>query len=839
SMPTTGATSQPATSPTKTREPTPLPIVPDTYVATLTGDIHITSGTQQVKGAKKLTLIFYFTPPKQEQEKPRDSTTSTTTEVNKVNKVRTPSAEKPTATTIAATEKTSPTTLSTQTSPTTAPSKTLLITWTGPLILRPLRGYDKVIPNRFDVSIIGDELTLSDGKATAICKKFNFYSTRHITELIGEPSEPVKLQTSSGIEISAIRVNFNSATGLAELIGAGSMKLPATQSLQMAGVSTNPSKENRELHITWSDGVQAAFGQRKITKDGKVIATEDFLREANFFGDVNLTQGKERTMQAQQLQVRFYPPIVPEEPINRISHIHAAGDVQLNDTQSDNFIRAEQLDIQMSTLSDESAYPKEALASGNISAKQGKTYIKANKSLNITFVQIRDEKTNKAEIKPQKLTAIGAVEIIDRSGEQPTIAMAETVNSNLLDKTAVLKGSPAKIIQKDKQGKENFIEGEDIFLDGLHESVSITGKGRLKFYSDTDISGKKTDKPKPVQISWTKKMTYRGRERTAVAVGDVHLTTSEDELRCQNLYILFATKETQADKTLPMKTQKTPKATSATLTSPIYTKIRRISLVIAKGNAKLRSYRKDEKGFLLQRVQLRSEHILYQADKAILTCSGPGTLVAEDYRKPIPTDNKKSDDNLLAGRIDRPSQSAFSWSKSMVLDWPGPEEQKNQGRNTIITMIGDVHMAHRSGRQIVLSEKLNIHRWKLPPGRNTMLHCDRILVQFAPAERHPRKQKTTAEGITIGPVELFDARGQNVHLRDGPREVFCQRILYQRRNDVAIIWGSLPGNPEKDAILYYQDEKKGTLNTWKSPKIIWFRKTNRIVTKGVESYGGW
>ena len=487
----------------------------------------------------------------------------------------------------------------------------------------------------------------------------------------------------------------------------------------------------------------------------------------------------------------------------------------------------------------ERSYPRRVSARGNISARQDKTDIKADKSLIITFGPVKNEKTDEIEIKPRRLEATGEVEITDRSGEQPTIARAETLISNLLDKTAVLKGAPARIIQKDKLGKENFIEGDEILLDGLQESASITGKGRLKFYSDTNISGKKTTKPEPVQISWTKKMNYRGKEQTAVAVGNVHLATADDELDCENLYVLFAGKEISATKS----PEKKPKATTGTLAGPVYSKVGRISMVVAKGNARLRSYRKDKQGFLLQRVQLRSNHLLYQADKNILSCSGRGTLVAEDYRQPIDTGkNKPGTDDFFAGRIDRPSQSAFSWSKSMVLDWSGPKRMKTaQNENTIITMVGDVRMAHRSGRQIVMSEKLPIRRWKdLPAGRNITLRCDRILVQFAPAQKATKPSKTPLQGITIGPVDLFDARGENVNLRDGPREVFCQRILYQRRNDVAIIWGSLPGKtPKKDAILYYQDEKKGVLNTWKSPKIIWFRKTNRIVTKSVESHGGW
>ena len=92
----------------------------------------------------------------------------------------------------------------------------------------------------------------------------------------------------------------------------------------------------------------------------------------------------------------------------------------------------------------------------------------------------------------------------------------------------------------------------------------------------------------------------------------------------------------------------------------------------------------------------------------------------------------------------------------------------------------------------------------------------------------------------MGELELFDATGvaNDVNMIDGPRQVLCRRVLYERERDIAVIWGSLPGEPVKDAVLYHEDKKRGTLNSWKSPKLIWYRKTNRIESRDVRMDGG-
>jgi len=142
---------------------------------------------------------------------------------------------------------------------------------------------------------------------------------------------------------------------------------------------------------------------------------------------------------------------------------------------------------------------------------------------------------------------------------------------------------------------------------------------------------------------------------------------------------------------------------------------------------------------------------------------------------------------------------------------------------------------------VILSDKLKIPPWpKLPAGRKTTVACDQMLAVFAPAKEQPGDDQAALGGPRLGPLQVFDANGDknDVNLTDGPRQVLCRRIMYQRQEDIAIIWGSLPGEPVKDAVLYHDDKRRRTLQTFKSPQLIWHRRDNRVETKGIEAHGG-
>ncbi len=803
SMPTTASTTAPASAPT-TVPAGPAPIMPDTYVVTFSDNVLVTSGDRKMKGADELRLVLEFKSPRRQERQSPDQSTR-------------PAGETPASKPADRTPASKPADVK---AATTQPAEEMVITWTGPLVIKPFRNRQKPVSKRFDVTATGKTLTLSDGKSTAVCKSFEFRSPGRGGVLIGTPEEPVELTMEGGERITVPQVRFNSTTGAVNLDGAGKMYLP--DSASRGFLSTRPAEkadgddERQELVITWKKNVVASLGRRQVkTSDG--IEDEDFLREAAFVGDVNVRQGKTQNMQADELTVKFHQPTSADEKVNRIASLYAEGNVDMKDTERGEYIKSQTLDIKMSGPDEERLYPRTVVATGNVSALQGKREIKARQSMTITFAAQKDEKTGKIEIEPQRLDAAGDVKIIDRSEEDTVFIDAETLTSDLSAKTATLEGKPATVRQKD-----NIIRGEKIFFDQAKESANVDGAGSLRFYTDRDFNGNKLDKPKPMDIAWDEEMDHRGKERTAIIIGAVNLKMSGDELKCGKVTIVFAKPEDPKDDAATKPSATTKPAEFASL------RPQKIKTVTAEKNVRLESQRRDKDGFLLQRVKLRSERVIYEVDLGVLKCPEAGTLSAEDYNPPEKKKAGQRKDDLT-GNIDRPSQSAFQWSESMKMD------------QTIRTvwMSGKVIMVHRSGANVVLAEKLNVRKWdKLPAGRKTRLDCEKMKACFAkPEKKADGKEASDRSGPAVGPLDLFDATG-DVKLEDGPRQVFCQRILYQRISDTAIIWGSLPGKPVKNAEMYYRDAQRGVLNSWKSPKLIWHRKNNRVEARDADIRGG-
>ncbi len=846
SMPATAPASMPATAPASMpaagADDRP-PVVPETYVAVLTGDVRVRSGARRVRGADELKLVFDFTPPQRLRApatRPVDAPAAPPTPTLPHRPgPRTRPADRPA---------TAP--------PAEAPraAEPLFVTWSGPLVITPFRSRRRIpppqeVPKRFDVSGRGRRVELTDGGTRAVCERFEVHSrlkarqpgdaeqrrgklTVATGELAGSNTRPVELSLPSGERVSARRVRFDRDSGLVNLDGAGTMHLPGGGQL---GRDKTPAEARRRqgLDVAWKKEVELSFGEQGIeTEAGR--QRRDYLRSADFAGAVHVRQGRMQDLQADRLEVKFHEPTGPEDPVNRAASLHAAGGVHLADAETGDFIKSHTLDVEMGAGPEGGTVPAKAVARGKVSARQQDTDIAAD-SLKVTFASRRDKKTRRVRVRPKRLEAAGKVKITDRSDPDRTVvAEADELLTDLDARTATLRGDLARVAQtyrltpakKDQKGRteRNAVEGEEIVLDQKGESAKVNGRGRLRFHSDTDISGTRAEKPRPVEITWTDGMEFSGKKRTAAVIGDVRLATAGDTMECQKMRVRFAPR--------PAGPATGPATRPAARDQAARFRAERIATVIAEKDVRLESVRTDPKGFLLRRVLLRSPNkVQYEAAAEKLDCFGPGTLSVEDYRPPVKRAAGAASDVLLSGGIPRPSQSAFDWKESMKMD------QKER----VVRLAGGVKMAHRSGEKVLLSKKLKVPPWgKLPKGRKTMMVCDRMLARFDPPDDKPDDRADSLGGPKVGDLALFDARGDenDVNLVDGPRQVLCRRVLYQRARDLAIIWGSLPGEPLKDAVLYHEDKERGTLNSWKSPKLIWHRQTNRIEAKDVEVRGG-
>jgi len=720
--------------------------------------------------------------------------------------------------------------------PSTRPSepkrRPLTIEWDGPLVLRPGGFTPKPSRKRYDIVAGGKRVVLDDGEATAYCTKFTYNNERQTGRLTGEKG-PAELYTAQNERIVSRSIEFDRARGHARLLGKGFMQrpyFPPSDAENFPEPDTRPStmpatQPDREVpdEIRWTKSVLAVFGSdRPGDPDSK-----RFIKETTFLGDVKLKQGK-----------------------------------------SGDYVNADELHVWMGRGASGKVLPAKAVATGNAHARQEGSEI-SGREITVIFTEEQvaaDDATAgpakfSGRAKPAMLLAKGNVKVKDARGSRPVSAKADRIKSDLIKRTADLFGvlKPAVL----QQGK-NTLSGRTIHLAQRHyvfkrpgksdsiearQFAEVIGKGEMTFLTDRDLNGRTLAAPRDINIKWGKGMEYSpavvsgglAARNYSVAdfTGDVIVESGGDRMECQSMEALFAEPAGKDESAATKPADAKPRDLEALAADrgPVsitdYSRRKLVRLTAAE-RVTLTSQRKDPNDLLLRRVLLKGDQLVYNTVTGMVNMDTPGSMIAEDYRKPMP--RKKG---AKGGQgIERPTLSAFKWTKSMELS------QKER----VVVLKGDVEMVHRSGA-FVLSKvaglKIPDYGKDIPTGRKTNLSCDEMMARFDEASEAPTGPTTRPAdpldaGPRIGPLNLFNATG-NVNLTDLNRQIIGQRLLYGRDKEIVQVFGYLPNQPEADAILIEKDFAKNTERVVRSPKIIWFRPTkangyqSKVVTGKVSS----
>jgi lipopolysaccharide export system protein LptA len=837
-------------------------------------DVYVHSGDRSMKGSRKLSLAFEFEP----STSIDGSSKSPTPPIAPKGPIDPPGLEPgpvdvpdPSDTTVPAdtarpipipggsldSPASQPTTCPAAATQPGAPKKPepLIIEWDGPLVLRPKGHTPKPSRKRYNIVAVGPTVTLSDSESTASCASFTYNNLKQIGTLEGDKKRqlPAELLTAENERIVSEKITFDRAKGEATLEGKGymirqigpvasdiedlttrpatqPMTRPATQPTTLpetrpaAKPATRPSTRpttspatqpdtqpaDQPDRIEWSKSVLAIFGTD--TPAAGTRKSKQYIKETTFIGDVKLKQGK-------------------------------TGD----------FVNCDELHVWMSRTASGGVQPAKAVATGNAYARQEGSDISADE-ITVTFKETADSKTKgdgnervSQRVKPSTLLAVGNVKVKDDRGKEPVSASADRLESNIIERSAILTGSLARLTQGEnvlagrkielrqerltfsKPGKDNVVE--------TRHYAKVIGEGNMKFMTDKDLSGRSLEKSKPIKIAWTEGMDYHpkkvigglAREHSAADFkGDVTVDSGDDHLECQDMEALFVEptrKSAPAATTAPSAPMALDGApSSGPVTMADYSQRKLIKLT-ANDKVVLTSRRFDADEALLRRVRLQGKHLVYNTLTGIVNMDKAGAMLAEDYRKPLP---KAKVDPSDTQNIERPMLTLFKWNDSMELS------QKER----VVIMKGKVDMIHRSGA-FVLSQirglKVPDYGKNVPAGRKTRLGCDEMLARFDPPKKtapttQPATQPTTrssdplTEGPRVGALKFFNATG-NVNLTDGNKQLVGQRLIYSRAQELVQVYGYLPNKPKADAMIIDKNRIRNTEKVIKSPKILWWRAT--------------
>lgn len=705
------------------------------------------------------------------------------------------------------------------------------IYWSGPLVIRPVGWVKKARRESFKVSAEGPRVILTDPNATVLCSRFRYENPQRIGRIEGREGQPVRLLLAEGADVSCRRIhtepNSNDPTvSNAWLHGAGHMAMRFEEGLTQERAVELIETEDPDIlpaseRITWGESVELTFVEQVRRKSDGRVSRRPSIREALFLRDVELLESPDPN--GDMLQCR------------------------------------DSLRVTMARGRGGATIPKTAVAIGQVRGRQEGSDLEAGK-VTVNFVEARPKpgrrgdggsrgmamQTGDARILPDTVVAEGGVKITDQGDandpDDTLTATALRMVSELIPgpgekRTAVLTGTKDKPVRI-RQGDNSFI-GEEIHLDQTDDSARVNGPGKLTFVTDRDMEGRPLEAPRLIDVTWAKKMTFSGKKKTAGFVGDAKLSSELDNFSAQELQLVFTDPLPDANEPEPARPRRGAPATGAMAVGMEQYSRRRISMIYADRDIVLASKRLDERNRLLRRMQLTGEKLIYDAESERITMLGGGTFINEDYSPPRKRKITGSDGVMPA--VDRPSQTAFEWKKSMEMSQA----------ERVVTLERGVTMVHRSGDQILLARKLNVPRdtWGvLPEGRKTILKCGSMMAKFGEPEEKPTTRPGEAQsarsggdplgrGPTLGPLDLFSAK-RDVNLKDGPRQVLAQRLIYNRAKDLAVVWGFLEGKPPAKASIIVEQPEQGRAQTWSSPKLIWYRQDNRILAEDVTGGGG-
>ncbi|HVP12828.1 MAG TPA: hypothetical protein VMV94_16755 [Phycisphaerae bacterium] len=752
----------------------------------------------------------------------------------------------------------------------------LILTWNGPLDLRPLQvDPAEQTGQRFDAIATGSPVRVQSEQGNATCDQLVYRHERRQAWLAGSENEPVELAVNESRRLLGREVFFDQKRGLAVVDGAGVMtderkasaKGKAGDSLidSIAGASSDDGKSGGKkrgpVEIRWARSVELELGFRPVERINpstglKEKKQREFLQRAWFHGDVNIKQGDDR-IAAQEIAVTFGHPASKDEVADHIQHLNMIGDVRLE--RGKEFITAERLDAEMVVTPSRRNVPRVVDAEGSVRVKQGDREIRAQ-TMHVILAESQAPAGKKSSNK--NVAAFGdsrlGVESLDARGDvyvqdgtrNLRIRKAETLKCAMRDasqlQSATIASSGPDVLARVRYG-DTAIHGQHIEIQADEEFVEVPGPGQAWMMTQQDFTGRKLHKPAPVKVAWTDSMQFRLARNVGWFVGKVHCESQTFSLDSDKLTIRFGkappVKETRkegiverfyllgeivGDKAQVKEVAATP--LSAERKRPVY--------VAADGNAQAMSAEyapngpDGQPGRLRSRLWISGEQIAADLAREQLSVPTKGSLLIEDYQFATPQEQASlsrkaavtSSPLMSTMRDEGPSQTAVTWENSMdfFLD------------RGLVAFDRNVAMIHRSGQELVLREELSEamridtqQLEQMSKGRKATLSCGHLLLEFL--TREPSKSESDSAAPTIRATDLKRLIAkQAVHLQESTKSLMGEYLQYmQESNEIR-----LEGSSALEARIIDQDERDQRLTMWRGPLLVWDRRTNRIEAPG-------
>ncbi len=738
--------------------------------------------------------------------------------------------------------------------------------WTGSFVVKPsdkdrlvepARSGDPPPALRMQMVASGERVMFTDRESKLDCTRLEMHRETGRIWIVGSP---FVLHSEHCAEMVGTEAFVDRSEGIAQITGPA--RMAGYRSVDGGGDSTDGQGE---FEIRFNELAEIKIEKYKKQLKNRVTgditeAKRAYFSEVRLTGDVRLRPGSD-LISGDLVFVTFDAPEQPGAVGQQMRTLDAQGNVVM--------IRGEDA-LTCSTLSmafgtppgSEGPIPRHAEAKGDVRLTQGTLMIESRDFVTINMVPLIKEKrpwdlaaarliavqrgVDPAEIDweekrreyEQKIEYTTGLQSIDARGDvtayDPTAGLdlsAQELHCSFADDRQLKK---ARLVGR--EGEYAFVQMSS-FSVGAHridlsmeeERAEVFGPGEVAFTTLRGLDGGQSDTPQNVEISWSKEMTFRGKDNTGRFLGDVHAVTRRDVVDTSWAARLgFRPKANQRESSTfhagelvidfvekkPVEKKETDSfAEGLWLFSPLADffidqhassqgpQINREPVYVVASHDVVASFTNTDpvSGYVRNRVRLSGEKLTVDLRTELLNVPVAGNLLIEDYqlpdgKTPAATSKKsraaKTSPNqaLFASGDGMPSQSFIKWTDSLTF----------HAVNKRADFIGNVLLDHRRGAKMAMMEELLASRelgdlkMLSNKGRHTRLTCKQFSVEFGKDEQ---QTPSGVGALSVRDIKQFQAIGE-VFLEDDAFNIVAHRLDKHDHSNLLRIFGREGENAE-------------------------------------------
>lgn len=393
--------------------------------------------------------------------------------------------------------------------PSGANDQTVTMTWTGPMVARPVADDARELEtNHVHLRVTAEQrgvVTMADNAtgASGRCNVLDYGATTQDLGLGASGVALATLQMPGQGRISATRIEQNLGSGLGHVRGAGLIEALSEE--------PDSDRDPRRPMARWTDSATFVFQ----VDDGRMT---DRINEAILLGDVSASsQGS--SLEGDSVHAYF---AANESDAPALSRMRADGAVRTRDAKG-NALEAETLDVAF-TPPDESdgqeADPSVATAIGSVKVTSA-----AGDTVTAAFLEAELGRDAEGELGARTVRAEEWVEVSTAAGQKAiTPKLIADVPGQVID----LIGA-GSVASQSKDGLKTEVTGESIRLFGLSRAIEVHSAGAFVHGPDGSPASDSTSPgvaPRTIDARWTHGMKFSDERGTLEARGDVHAVST-------------------------------------------------------------------------------------------------------------------------------------------------------------------------------------------------------------------------------------------------------------------------------------------------------------------------